>query len=84
MSSKPCTSAASEACKYRDCTKPPAFEQVVLVRPNGDTGKLCGPYCEEHRDMLRGNLKPTYTGGGEAYRLVPRDLRNYLGMDKIR
>jgi hypothetical protein len=56
-------------CRRSRCGEPVGARRVVLVRPNGSDGKACGPYCEGHTDALLKNLKPTYTGGGTAYRI---------------
>lgn len=59
-----------ETCRRTRCTEPRSARQVVLVGPDGTDRKRCGPYCDEHTDMLMGNLTPTYTGTGDpTYRI---------------
>lgn len=42
--------------------------RCVVSCSSGRTA-ACGPYCESHTDALLRILKPTYTGGGAAYRI---------------
>jgi hypothetical protein len=60
---------AAETCRRSRCEEPVSARRVVLVGPDGTDRKRCGPYCAEHTDMLLGNLKHTYTGGGRALRI---------------
>lgn len=63
------TAKTQNMCHRSRCGKPYGSRQVVLVRPDGTDGKHCGPYCEKHTDALLKNLNPSYTGGGQTYRI---------------
>lgn len=56
-------------CNRSRCDAPVSTRCVVLLNPDGSDGKTCGPYCDTHTDGLLDLLLPTYTGGGDAYRI---------------
>ncbi|MFE9099872.1 hypothetical protein [Actinomadura geliboluensis] len=67
--------APADCCRS-GCDQPHGARQVVLVGPDGTGRRRCGPYCEEHTDMLIRNLTPTYTGTNDpVYRVetIPAD-----------
>lgn len=62
-------SAPRGTCRRSRCGEPVSRRRVVLVGPDGTDRKRCGPYCDPCTDALLRNLTPTYTGGGDAYRI---------------
>lgn len=63
----------AETCRKSRCDAPAGARCIILLNPDGSDGRTCGPYCDDHTADLLDLLLPTYTGGGDAYRIEETD-----------